>query len=78
MVLVTLIWGASYVLVKIASQEMCLSTFMFLRFLLASVCVLPVFAFYRPKFNRLDVIRGTVLGLLLVGINFLQTGHANH
>jgi drug/metabolite transporter (DMT)-like permease len=73
MVLVTLIWGASYILVKIALQEMCPSTFIFLRFLFASVCVLPVFAFYRPKFNRLDVIRGAVLGLLLVGINFLQT-----
>jgi drug/metabolite transporter (DMT)-like permease len=32
-----------------------------------------VVAFYRPKFKRVDVIRGTILGLLLVGINFFQT-----
>ena len=73
MVLVTLIWGASYIFIKISLQEMCPSTFIFLRFLVASVFLLPVVAFYRPKFNRLDVIRGTTLGLLLVGINFLQT-----
>jgi drug/metabolite transporter (DMT)-like permease len=73
MVLVTLIWGASYIFIKISLQEMCPSTFIFFRFLFASVCLLPVVAFYRPKFNRLDVIRGTILGLLLVGITFLQT-----
>ncbi len=73
MMLVTLIWGVSYIFIKISLQEMCPSTFIFLRFLVASVFLLPVVAFYRPKFNRLDVIRGTTLGLLLVGINFLQT-----
>lgn len=73
MMLVTLIWGVSYIFIKISLQEMSPSTFIFFRFLIASVCLLPVFAFYRPKFKRLDVIRGTILGLLLVGINFLQT-----
>ena len=73
MVLTTLIWGASYVFIKIALQEMLPSTFIFYRFLLASICILPVFLFYRPKIRRLDVVRGIKLGLLLVGINFFQT-----
>ena len=73
MILVTIIWGASYIFIKIALQEMSPSTFIFLRYLIASICMLVVLAFYRPKFKRLDIIRGTILGLLLVAINFFQT-----
>jgi drug/metabolite transporter (DMT)-like permease len=73
MILVTIIWGASYIFIKIALQEMSPSTFIFLRYFIASVCMLVVLAFYRPKFKRLDIIRGTILGLLLVAINFFQT-----
>jgi drug/metabolite transporter (DMT)-like permease len=73
MILVTIIWGASYIFIKIALQEMSPSTFIFFRYSIASICMLPVLVFYRPKFKRLDVIRGTILGLLLVAINFFQT-----
>jgi len=73
MVLAALLWGASYVFIKIALQEMQPITFIWLRFMIASLCLLPAFAFYRPALKRLDVIRGVNLGLLLVGINFFQT-----
>ena len=73
MVLATLLWGASYVFIKIALQEMQPITFICLRFLIASLCLLPVFFFYKPALKRLDIIRGVKLGILLVGINFFQT-----
>lgn len=73
MILTTLIWGASYIFIKIALQEMLPSTFIFLRFLIASIFILPMFIFYRPQFKRLDMLRGAILGLLLVGINLFQT-----
>jgi drug/metabolite transporter (DMT)-like permease len=73
MLLTTLLWGASYIFIKIALQAMHPSAFIFFRFLIASLCFLPVLAFYKPKFKRLDMIRGATLGLLLVGINFFQT-----
>jgi drug/metabolite transporter (DMT)-like permease len=73
MLLATLLWGASYIFIKISLQAMHPSTFMFFRFLIASLCFLPVLAFYKPRFKRLDIIRGATLGLLLVGINFFQT-----
>lgn len=73
MVLAAFIWGASYIFIKIALQEMRPSTFIFLRFLLASCFVLPGCAYYSHKVNRLDIVRGTILGLCLVGINFFQT-----
>jgi drug/metabolite transporter (DMT)-like permease len=73
MLLATLLWGASYIFIKISLQAMHPSTFMFFRFLIASLCFLPVLAFCKPRFKRLDIIRGATLGLLLVGINFFQT-----
>lgn len=73
MVLLTFIWGASYIFIKISLQEMSPSMFLFWRFVIASVCVLPIFAFYKPNFKRLDVIRGSLLGVLLIGVNFFQT-----
>lgn len=73
MLLATLLWGASYVFIKMALQAMHPSSFIFFRFLIASLCFLPVLAFYQPKLRRLDIIRGVKLGLLLVGINFFQT-----
>ncbi|MHA7877858.1 MAG: DMT family transporter [Bacteroidota bacterium] len=73
MVLATLIWGLSYIFIKIVLQELSPSMFICLRFLIASICALPIFIFYRPRFKRLDIVRGVKLGLLLVGINFFQT-----
>ena len=73
MVLATFIWGASYIFIKVALQEMQPSTFIFLRFLLAFFFMLPGCTYFSYKVNRLDVIRGTVLGLFLAGINFFQT-----
>jgi drug/metabolite transporter (DMT)-like permease len=73
LILATLLWGVGYVFIKIALQEMPPITFIFLRFFAASVCFLPVMVFVRPKFQRLDLIRGTKLGLLLGGITFFQT-----
>ncbi len=73
MIFATLIWGASYIFIKIALQEMLPSTFIFLRFLIASILILPTFTFHRPQFKRLDMIRGVILGLLLVGVNLFQT-----
>jgi hypothetical protein len=73
MLLATLLWGASYIFIKVALQAMHPSVFIFFRFLIASLCFLPVLAFYKPQFKPLDIIRGAKLGLLLVGISFFQT-----
>jgi drug/metabolite transporter (DMT)-like permease len=73
MLVATLLWGASYVFIKTALEAMHPGTFIFFRFLIAALCCLPALGFYKPKFRRLDMVRGAKLGLLLVGIHFFQT-----
>lgn len=73
LILATVFWGASFILIKIALQEISPLSFIFFRFLLAAVCLLPGLVYLKGKMNKQDRIRGAQLGLLLGSIMFLQT-----
>ena len=73
LILATIFWGASYLLTKIALQEISSLSFIFFRFLLAVVCLLPGLVYLRGKTHKRDIMRGAQLGVLLWGNMFLQT-----
>ena len=71
--LATVFWGVSFILTKIALQEISPLSFIFFRFLIAAVCLLPGLGYQKEKLKRKDMMRGAQLGVLLGGIIFLQT-----
>ncbi len=73
LILVAIIWGGSYIFIKIALQEISPLSFIFFRFLAATVCMLPSLLFLKGKVKKRDLTRGAQLGGLLWGIIFLQT-----
>lgn len=73
LLLATIIWGASFIAIKVALQEVSPVTFIMLRFGIAALCLLPGVAFLKEGFKRQDLMRGTYLGLFLGGVMFLQT-----
>jgi drug/metabolite transporter (DMT)-like permease len=73
MILATLFWGASFLVVKLALQDIPVTAFLFWRFLVASISMLPGLVFYQVSFKRTDILQGIKLGLLQIGLMFLQT-----
>ena len=73
LILATIFWGASFMLIKIALREMPPFAFIFFRFLIAAVCLLPSLGYLQGKINNKDVARGAGLGLLLGGLIIFQT-----
>ncbi|MEM7055587.1 MAG: DMT family transporter, partial [Bacteroidota bacterium] len=72
-IIATLFWGASLPLGKLALQDIHATAFLFFRFSLATISMLPVLVWYKAAFKRRTIIQGVNLGLLQVGIMFLQT-----
>lgn len=73
LVVATVFWGASFFSIKIALQEISPISFIFLRFFVASLCMLPSLFYHPTRLTSKDIVGGTQLGLLLGGIMFLQT-----
>jgi drug/metabolite transporter (DMT)-like permease len=73
LLLVTILWGGTFVIVKGALQDTSPMIFIGLRFLLASILFIP-FIFYKIKTVDVDTIKaGFVLGVLLFLSFSLQT-----
>ncbi len=72
LILATIFWGASFIFMKVALQEINPTSFIFFRFCIASLCMLPL-AFFKKGVKRIDLLRGIKLGLLSGSIMFLQT-----
>jgi len=73
MITASLLWGASFLFIKIALQDIHATAFLFFRFSVATLSMLPGLALYKLPFKQSTVIQGVKLGLLQVGIMFLQT-----
>lgn len=73
MIIATLLWGASLLFSKLALQDIHTIAFLFFRFSIATISMLPGLVLYKGAFKRCAMIQGVKLGLLQVGIMFLQT-----
>jgi drug/metabolite transporter (DMT)-like permease len=73
MILATLLWGASFLIVKLALQDISVTAFLFWRFFIATLSMLPGLIIYQVPLRRAEVIQGFYLGVLQIGLMFLQT-----
>ena len=73
MIMVTAFWGGSFLFIKVALQHMSATTFIFLRFVIAALSMLPSLILYRIPLKQQTIIQGAQLGLLQAGVLFLQT-----
>src|SRR5688572_24345634 len=72
LVLNTVIWGTTFVVVKQALNDCSVLLFLALRFSIASIA-LAVFLLPGIKFSRRSVVGGVLAGLFLIGGYILQT-----
>lgn len=73
MLIVTLFWGATFVIVKESINDVSTMLFIALRFTIASLFLIPVLIKYRKDFSKEVFISGVVIGLLLFGGFAAQT-----
>lgn len=73
LVLVTLMWGMTFPLIKEALVFVSPSTFVFFRFLVAGLCFLPFLFRKLRNTNRTLVVAGAILAILNGGIYLFQT-----
>ncbi|MEM7383125.1 MAG: EamA family transporter [Bacteroidota bacterium] len=73
MIVATAFWGGSFLLTKLALQHISTTAFIFLRFAVAALFMLPSLVWYSIPLKRQTVMQGIQLGLLQVGMMFLQT-----
>ncbi|MEL6606745.1 MAG: EamA family transporter, partial [Bacteroidota bacterium] len=71
--LATLFWGASFIFIKVALNEVSPLSFIFLRFLIASMSLLPLLRYQREKIGEQDLYKGIQLGCLLGAVMLFQT-----
>ena len=72
-ILATLFWGVSFIFIKVALNEMSPLSFIFFRFLIASVSLLPMLRYQREKIGAQDLYKGSQLGSLLGAVMLFQT-----
>ena len=65
MLIVTLLWGATFVIVKESIQDISTMLFIALRFTITAVFLIPIFFKIRKEFNREIFIAGLIIGFLL-------------
>ncbi len=65
MLLVTLLWGGTFAIIKEALDDVSSMLFIALRFSMAAILLLPLIYKYRKQFTREVVRAGLVIGLLL-------------
>jgi len=73
MIVATVLWGASYVSIKLALQDIPPLAFVFYRFFFAFLIMTPGLVFQKTTVSYQDLVRGTKLGLLMAGIMLTQT-----
>src|SRR3989338_7842578 len=73
LVLVTLMWGMTFPLIKEALVFVSPSTFVFFRFLVAGICFLPFLFKKLRDTNQTLIIAGAILAVLNGGIYLFQT-----
>lgn len=73
MLLVTLLWGATFVIIKESLDDVSSMLFISLRFTIAGIIILPLLYKYRQSFTKDSVFAGMVIGLLLFGGFATQT-----
>jgi len=73
LLLVAISWGTTFILVQEAVRSVPVSTFLFWRFGLASLLMLPVAWLHRRKMSRSVLRAAMLLGLLNIGAYTLQT-----
>jgi drug/metabolite transporter (DMT)-like permease len=69
----TAVWGLTFILVKWTIEVVDLYYFLFLRFLLASIIMLIIFARRIRKTTIADIKAGVLLGIFLVSVYIFQT-----
>ncbi|MET0936158.1 MAG: DMT family transporter, partial [Luteibacter sp.] len=70
---VTAIWGSTFVLIKDVVGRMSVTDFLAVRFLIAAVVMLVIFARYVWRLERAQLLRGLALGVLYGLAQWLQT-----
>ncbi|MBN1301591.1 MAG: DMT family transporter [Melioribacteraceae bacterium] len=65
MLIVTLLWGATFVIVKESLADVSTMLFIGIRFTIAAVVLIPIVFRYRSSFNKQVVSAGFVIGLFL-------------
>lgn len=73
MIIATILWGATYPLMKVSMQELSPGAFVFLRFFIAAAASLPILFFYRQKLNKSLFISSAIVGLCSGAAVFLQS-----
>ena len=73
LLLITLLWGATFVIVKESLREISSTLFLTMRFGLASLILLTLMILRKRKFERRTLIPGIFLGVLLFLIFLTQT-----
>ncbi len=65
LIIVTILWGATFVIVKESLNDVSSMLFIALRFSIAAIFLIPIYFKNRDKFKKPAVIAGTILGLFL-------------
>lgn len=73
MLLVTLLWGATFVIVKESISSISTMLFIAFRFTVAGIFLIPIFIKVKKEMTREAFLAGAVLGLLLFGGFATQT-----
>ncbi len=73
MILATVFWGASYLITKWALQEISTVSFLFFRYAVASVSLVPLFLLHPISLNKQLIKQGIYLSLLQTIVMFGQT-----
>ncbi len=73
LLLATLIWGGTFVIVKSALNEVSAFLFVAIRFFIATVLLIPLIFKHFKLFNQKSIKEGAVLGILLFGGFIFQT-----
>lgn len=61
---ITLIWGATFVIIKIALNDVSPMTFVAIRFVFAAIILSPFYFRIRNKFNKILTLSGILLGIM--------------
>jgi len=73
MLIAVLFWGASFLSTKIVLEDISTTSFLFFRFLVANLFMVPLLFFARGPVNKQLILHGAILGFLQTGIMLLQT-----
>lgn len=73
LILATMIWAGTFPLMKVAVQNLSPSCFVFLRFFLTSIVLLPIFIYKIKRINKTVFMYSMLSGILVGSSIWLQT-----